>query len=339
LKALYIGILTDDTTSRMRADTLRKITHELGADWDSIDTDQPFRSAPRLLKSMAFRLRSGPLVRQVNRRVVEGCRAGPYDLVWVDKGVYLWPETVAELRTVARQLVHYTPDTAFHANRSRHFEEAARQYDLLVTTKSFEMEQYRVLTAPERILLTTQAYDPALHRPVGQLQKQPVAAFIGLCEEDRERCIETLLEAGIPVRVGGRGWKRFARRHASNPRFHYLSDRVFGAEYVSRYAAAAIGLGLLSKRFPELHTTRTFEIPACGAALATERTAETATFFDDDEAIFFTDYDQLAGRLSDLLQRPGEVAEFARKGRRRVEKGGYDYESVLSGILRRLAMP
>ena len=37
--------------------------------------------------------------------------------------------------------------------------------------------------------------------------------------------------------------------------------------------------GLLAKWVPELHTTRTFEIPACGTALVTERNSETALVF------------------------------------------------------------
>ena len=58
-------------------------------------------------------------------------------------------------------------------------------------------------------------------------------------------------------------------------------DRVAERLRAGELGANAVGLGLLSKRFPERHTTRTFEIPACGALLATERTADTTRFFDE----------------------------------------------------------
>ena len=187
MKALYVGILTPGTTSRMRADTLCELLP--GAEWTWLDTDQDFRSAARLLRSLAFRLKAGPVVTAINSRVAAAVTGRNFDLAWVDKGVYLWPETVALLRTQCAKLVHFTPDTAFHANRSRHFFRAAAQYDLLVTTKSFETKQYQALVEQDRVLLTTQAYEARLHRPpVAASTRQTAACFIGQWEPDRENC-------------------------------------------------------------------------------------------------------------------------------------------------------
>ena len=334
MKALYIGILTPGTTSRIRADTLRGMLP--GVNWRLVDTGELFEKANQFLRSLSFRTKSGPLVSRINRRVAESARSDEFDLVWVDKGVYLWHSTVMALRQRAKRLVHFTPDTAFHANRSRHFLKTADKYDLLVTTKSFELDDYRAIAKADRIMLTTQAYDTGFHNPGEHGSPRSArAAFIGLCEPDREKCVEILLNADIPVRLGGQGWERFIRRFGDHPCLHLLDKKVFGEEYAGEYASASVGLGLLSKRFPELHTTRTFEIPACGALLATERTSETTRFFEEDEALFFHDYSHLAKRLRELLEQPDQVAEMAKKGRKRVEADGRDYESVLSGVLRR----
>jgi spore maturation protein CgeB len=316
----------------MRAETLQHLTGS--ASWDRVDTDAGFRGANRLWKSAAFRLKAGPLVRRINRDVIQQTNGRHYDLVWVDKGVYLWPNTLDYVRKSAKAMVHFTPDTAFHANRSRHFFAATGTYDLLVTTKSFEVERYRELAGAERVMLVTQAYDENLHRStlLPAVNRSGVV-FMGLCEPDREKCIDTLLAAGVPVRVGGRGWDRFLKKHAGSQNFTFLGDAVFGEQYAREYSTAQVGLGLLSKRFPELHTTRTFEIPACGAALATERTADTAGFFREDEVFFFDNYAELASRLHDLLDRPEQVEKTAQKGHRRVVSDGYSYRSVLSKIL------
>jgi hypothetical protein len=337
VKALYIGILTPGTTSRMRADTLAELLP--GAEWAHVDTDEDFRRVARPLRSLAFRLKTGPLVAAVNRRVAEAVAGREFDLAWVDKGVYLYPATIAGLRGRCAKLVHFTPDTAFHANRSRHFFHGACHYDLLLTTKSFELEQYHELVEPGRVLLTTQAYDASLHRPpLAGADRRAAACFIGRCEPDREVCMRTLRAAGVPVRLGGPGWGRFVPQQTGDPGLTYLGPAVFGAEYATEYAAAAVGLGLLSKRFPELHTTRTFEIPACGALLATERTADTTRFFNEDEALFFNDYDDLAQRLAAMLGRPAEIEAIAGRGHRRVLADGRDYASGLSGVLERLSI-
>jgi len=321
----------------MRADTLRTLTPADG--WDVIDTDDGFRQANRIWKTMAFRFKAGPLVHRINSRVIENSADDHYDLIWIDKGVYLWPGTISHLRKRADCLVHFTPDTAFHANRSRHFFASAFQYDLLVTTKCFEIDRYHEIVDKNCVYLTTQAYDADLHQKHECPQKKKQAAvFIGLCEPDREDCIEALLVAGVPVRLGGRGWGRFVKRHSASSDLHYLGKDIFGDKYVSEYASARIGLGLLSKRFPELHTTRTFEIPACGALLATEKTADTVRFFGKDDVLFFDNYTELAEGLTELLKHPGRIEEVSRRGHQRVTADGYNYESVLSGILHRLSV-
>jgi len=259
--------------------------------------------------------------------------------VWVDKGIYLWKGTTEHLRRHTKCLVHYTPDTAFYANRSRHFFAAAKYYDLLVTTKSFELEKYTGIVEANRVYLTTQAYDAKLHRqPEHRVKKHSTVVFIGLCEADREDCIEAILAAGVSVRLGGKGWERFVKRNADNPYLHYLGDEIFGEEYVSEYCSASIGLGLLSKRFPELHTTRTFEIPACGTLLATEKTADTERFFEDEEVLFFKDYEELSHRLVTLLKNLRKIEEMSIRGHNRVINGNYDYAAVLSGVLSHLSL-
>lgn len=337
MKALYIGILTDGTTSKMRADTLQYLTNS--AKWQLIDTDREFLKANRLWRTSAFRFKIGPIITSINNEILRKTSDKQYDLIWVDKGIYIQKSTVEHLRKSTARMVHFTPDTAFYANRSRHFFNAARHYDLLATTKSFDFEKYKEIVDPKRVYLTTQAYDAGLHKPPAIVHEERLAAvFIGLCEPDREECIEELLRADVTVRVGGQGWEKFVKRHSGNQKLRYLGQKIFGEEYVSEYASAAVGLGLLSKRFPELHTTRTFEIPACGTLLATEKTADTEQFFAKDEVLFFKNYKQLGSSLKSLLGNANRISELSQKGHRRVMAGGYDYASVLSGILRRLSL-
>lgn len=337
MNALYIGILTKGTTSRMRGDVLSNLLPLL--EWQFIDTDQSFREAKRLWKSLAFRFKFGQLVNIINLDIVEKTKNKEYELIWVDKGVYLWKETIEHLRKRTNFLVHYTPDTAFFANQSRHFYKTADQYDLLVTTKSFELEKYKKIAHYDRIYLTTQAYDSNLHIPPKKIvSKKKDTVFIGLHERDREKCIETLLSSGIPVRLGGQGWSSFVKRHRSNDLLNYLGSHVFGDKYVQAYTSTMVGLGLLSKRFPELHTTRTFEIPAMGTLLATERNIDTCKFFNENEALFFSDYQELALKLNTLLNDKKRIENISFKGNHRVISGAYNYNSILSKILQKLSL-
>ncbi len=331
MKALYVGIQTAGTTSQLRADTLRRV---VPCEWTMIDTDRAFLPFPRWARSLWFRLRTGPAVRALNRLVCSEIGDEPYDVAWIDKGVCLWPSTIQKIRTLARRLIYYTPDTSFLANGSRFFRATAHLYDLIVTTKSFEIDSFQKLVDADRLIQVTQSYDSRLHMPrVDFDQKRKEVVLIGLHEIDRERCVQTLLSRGIPVRLGGKGWSSFLRKNAGNALLHFEGEEVFGVRYAELLSGAMIGLGLMTKRFPELHTTRTFEIPACGTALATERNVETTSIFRDDEALFFEDYDDLTRKIQPLFESLDLLRSITNAGTQRVQQGDFSNDRIIRKVM------
>ena len=86
MKALYIGIYSNGTTSKMRADMLGRLLGDK-YDYKVIDTDIPFFKASRLWRSVAFRFKTGPLTARINRFVKNNAREAQYELIWVDKSI------------------------------------------------------------------------------------------------------------------------------------------------------------------------------------------------------------------------------------------------------------
>ncbi len=114
----------------------------------------------------------------------------------------------------------------------------------------------------------------------------------------------------------------------------FEGEGCFGSDYADLLSRAWVGLGLLSKKFPELHTTRTFEIPACGAILATESTIETSKFYRGGEALFFRTHDELARSIKELFTRSdAELSRIAAAGQVRVTSGHHDYPAILTDSL------
>ncbi|WP_309400639.1 CgeB family protein [Cerasicoccus maritimus] len=331
MQATYIGILTKGTTSRMRADVLKALTPSW--EWNWVDTHKPYLQAPRWAKTLSFRLKMGPVISQTNALVQRELKP-QQDFIWVDKAANLSVPTTKIMRECGAKLIHYTPDTAYHTNRSKSFDQSLQYYDWAISTKTFEAEDYAKWLPAERLIFTTQAYDPHFHYPrVSLEEKRLEAAFIGLCEPDREQCAEALLNAGVPLRLAGVNWGNFCERHAGNPNLHFVGVEIYGDDYAKLISQASVGLGLVSKRFPELHTTRTFEIPACGTILATESNSETRSFFTDDEALFYNDYTDLAAKVAQLLQRPEQLKAMTRAGEARVKLDKRDYHSILTSLL------
>ena len=118
-RVLYIGIYTDGSTSKMRADILRAIL--TGWEFQVIDTDVPKRKMSRLWQSIGFRYKLGPLIGKINEYVLNNIRREHYELIWVDKAIYLTPETTKVLSAHTDKLIHFTPDPAFVFHKSHLF--------------------------------------------------------------------------------------------------------------------------------------------------------------------------------------------------------------------------
>jgi spore maturation protein CgeB len=332
MKMLYIGHYEKGSTSGMRGEYLRKILRP--DKFIVADITVPVLATNKIFRSAGWRFYKGPLINNVNSfcyRLQE--EEANFDIVWVDKGVFLKPSLVKHLRKKAGKLIHYTPDTAFTYNRSPLFYEAITCYDHCITTKSFEIEAYKMAGA-KSTFFCTQGYDATIHKPSGIINTKSEVAFAGLCEPYREEVIACLLEAGVKVKLAGMKWDRFVRKHKNNHNLQFIGAGIFGAAYASFYSESLIGLGLLSKKFPELHTTRLFEIPACGAALVTERNQETTGFFTNEEVIFYDDIKDMVQRIQHALVNPQYLDGIAQRGNKKVMAGGYDYESILRSLLK-----
>jgi spore maturation protein CgeB len=99
MQTLYIGQYTPGTTSKMRADQLKEILSP--GTFDIVDTHQPFYQTPKLWRSLGFRYKNGPLIRSINNFVKEHIKNAPanqFDLVWVDKGIFLTRKTTRQLK-------------------------------------------------------------------------------------------------------------------------------------------------------------------------------------------------------------------------------------------------
>jgi len=332
-RALYIGIFSEGSTSKMRGEKLKSLLP--GWQFDVIDTDIPFSKQPHLFRSLGFRYKTGPVIMAVNQFILENLSFDHYKLVWIDKGIFLKKSTIEAIRSKSEKLIHYTPDTAFYGNRSVMFNRSIDLYDYLITTKSFELQNYRALISGHKIILTTQGFDSDIHTPsVSFESKHNRVAFVGLGEKYRERIIQNLLDNQINVALAGHKWNSFVNRNRKSPFLDFKGTSLWNQNYVSLISSSYFALGLLSKNFPELHTTRTLEIPACGTALLTEKNEETSAIFSDQQAIFYKNFNDLVSKINYYQQHLDELSVVTNNGLNKVRGGGLDYISILDKILK-----
>ena len=332
MKTLFIGPYSEGSTSKMRGECIKKDPRINS--FQVIDPTVPFATGHRILKSVAWRYRMGPLIGKINTYVEEQLQP-TYHMVWIDKGVMLTPRVVNRLRSSTDIMVHFTPDPAFYFHKSHLFNKAVPLYDVCVTTKSYEVDRYTSAGA-KRVILTTQGFDKNLHKSYHTFEQKEGIIFIGHFEKERAEIIQLLIDANIEVKIAGIKWEKFAQKNQGNEYLTYYGKGIYGPDYAKEISKAKMGLGLMSKWIPELHTTRTFEIPACGTALVTERNGETQAFFENDAAIFFSSAEELVEKILYYNQHNEELSAISSLGKKTVIEDKYDYDSIIQDLLAKI---
>ena len=308
----------------------------------------PFDTTPyltqgfRFEQTLAHRFQVGRGPSTLNVMLRQTADMFDTDGVWIDKGVWIYPETLAYIKDRTRRYlaIHYTPDAQLTDNRSRHFERCLPLYDLAVTTKPFEKAAYRLVGAP-RVLLVMQGYGAHLVRdfkvPVSDARVASEVCFIGHCQPHYAQQLRAAASTCADLRIWGANWPRYAKSNRW-ARTYVRGDGLYGEDYTSGLASAKIALGLLSKRIPETTTTRTFEIPACGTFMLAERTEAHEMLFEEGvEAEFFGSRTELCDKIRYYLAHDDARKRIAGRGQQRCLRSGYSEMDQLRLVLDELA--
>lgn len=296
----------------------------------------------RLARSLAHRTNTGLRLRSLNHALAMlSAEYRLYEIVWVDKGMWIYRETLIALKDRAKPvtLVHYTPDAQLIHHRSRHFIASIPYYDILVTTKPYELNGYRAYGAKD-VLLVLQGYDhrfvpcmPALH---DRAELASDVCFVGHCERHYAGRLKSASGVAGHLKIWGPQWPRYATFHAW-ARPHVEGDGIWGNRYPLALACSKIALGLLSKRIPETTTTRTFEVPATGVFMLAERTEEHLELFSEGvEAEFFRDDYELRDKINFYLNHDSARKKIAAAGHARCIRSNYHSESQIRKVMERV---
>lgn len=310
----------------------------LGVDISLVESGPPRRSLSRQLYRIGRRLGLAPDTQRAGRRILAAVRKTGADVLWIDKGITISPGTLEAVRgcSPGTVLVHYSPDDMFNPdNQSGRYLRGIPLYDLHVTTKSYNVAELEAAGA-RRVLFVNNAYDPATHRPLmltpAETQRFGCdVGFVGSFEEERALMLLGLAREGVRIRVWGEAWEGLRGDH---PNLDVRREYLDGPEYAKAVNATRINLGFLRKANRDLQTTRSVEIPACGAFLLAERTAEHLDLFrEGEEAEFFEGPAELLEKILYYLAHEDRRKAVALAGLERCRRSGYSNSETLRPVV------
>jgi hypothetical protein len=341
LKIFYIGWLRPGQTSLQRLRALENLGHTVMG----VDATPPLKpwvlNFPRRLSGKLFRLgfdAFGPKDRNgENAAVLRLFRDAKWDVLWIDKGTTIEADTLNQVRLHQPhcRIIGYSPDDMYtRYNQSRPFLQSLSLYDVYFTTKSYAVKELESLGAKE-VHFIDNAYDSSIHRPmaVGTNDREAFGGrvgFIGTYEAERCRSIKFLAANGVSVRVWSSNWPFKSISNGLRVEYQNLWDD----HYALAICAFDINLGFLRKLSRDRQTTRSVEIPACGAFMLAERTDEHQALFEEGkEAVYFDSDEELLDKVRYYLAHEDERKQIAAAGRERCVKSGYSNEARISKMM------
>lgn len=337
LSVLYVGTTWQGSTTAQR----RAALESLGCAVECVDTGWRQKNPPLIKRAVRGVFRRLGYPRELgneNRDIVNALSRQRFDILWIDKGLTVRPGTLRKARKSSPGVVIVSfsaDDMANPQNQSRYYLGCLPHYDLVVTTKSPNENELAALGAP-RVMQVDNGYDPATHRSVELTANDRKAfgadvSFVGGYEQARAEALCRLAASGISVRVWGNRWHLLQKR----PENLVIEERpVFGDDYARVLCASKINLAFLRKVNRDTQTTRTMEIPACGAFMLAERTEDHLRLFEEGvEAAFFESDEELEKKIRHYLACDDERKGIARAGLLRCKNSGYSNSERLAPVL------
>ncbi len=338
MNILYVSQLATHDSAWYRVLALRREGHQV----ITINTLDYGQRNP-LLKKIEFRATTGPEVSRLNRDILASARRDRPDVLWADKLLWMRPETLDTLRSLGVVTVSYMIDNFFGPRRDpgwRLYAKTIPLYDLHCTQRDRNVLDYRKAGARDVIKVQT-AYEPTVHYPsepaYTDSQRDRGVSFIGTSYDDRAETLTRLHQQGFPVVISGgpQHWKRTLTPALYSTLFR--EGELYGKQYREAIWRSKINLSFLTHSNQDEFAHKSFEIAACGGFLLAERSdGHSERFREDEEAVFFSDFEECVRKIELYLPNQAERQRIAVNGQRRAATSGYDNDTQVRRIVQRV---
>ena len=339
MKILYAAGMSPDESSLYRLWALERLGHQV-IPFNTFDYLHP----NPIIRKATHRLSIGPSIDRLNRDLLRIAEADKPDLFWADKLLTMRSRTIDRLRAMGMATVSYMIDNPFGPRRDpgwRLYMKNIPHYDLHVVQRDKNIADYTSRGARDVIKIQT-AYEPTLHFPPpagwSDASRDRQVSFIGTPYDDRAQTLGRLWrECGFPVAVSGSRslWSRAMQPDVFKATFR--SGELYRDDYREAIWRSRINLSFLTHSNQDEFVHKSFEIAGCGGFLLAERSAgHLQRFKEDEEAVFFSTFDELAAKIRRYLPDEAARQRIAHAGNLRAARDGYHNDRQVGLILERI---
>jgi spore maturation protein CgeB len=281
-----------------------------------------------ILHKILFKAGVSPILNKVNEQFKKAITEFEPDVIFIFKGMEIFPQSIQWARQQGIKLVNYNPDNPFlftgKGSGNKNVTDSIPLYDLHFTYDGDikkELEQkYKIPTAilPFGFDISENLYNECVKQ-----QEIKKVCFLGNPDEQRAAFIDQLA-AHLPIDVYGNNWNKFVTN--KNITVH---EPVYGAELWKTLYKYRVQLNLMRIHNPNSHNMRSFELPGVGGIGLFPYTVDHAHYFVADKEVFlYKDLSECISLSKIVLNMSDEEALKIRSAARlKSLQAGYSYRN------------
>ena len=253
-------------------------------------------------------------LKRFNHRLLKMTEKIAPDLLWIDKGTYVYPETLKKIKNFTKkiQIIHHcTDDIEAGIHKFNNYLNSLDLYDAHFTSNKFNIDYLKKISK-SHFFYNALGYDHNIFYPNNGEKKYDLC-FIGHHEPEYEKYVSVAAKKEINFFLGGEGWGSSAIPK-SKIAFTRHNEKICPEIVANSWAS----LGLYSSWNRNVYSGRVLEIPAQKTVLIVKRNNFIETLYNEDsEAIFFDNSKELSSKLDNLFQDKNTLKKIAENGYKR----------------------
>jgi hypothetical protein len=239
-----------------------------------------------VLNKIIYKFNPVFIYQKLNEKLIQQVEQFGPDIVWVFKGMEIFPQTLQLLKSSKVKLVNFNPDHPFmFSGKGSGNKNVFNSIDLYDLHFCYHRQ---VMKRIEDEFHVPCAYLPFGYGPVEvelpSAQDEILkACFIGNPDKKRAHYLQHLIDNNVPLDVFGNSWRDWL-----NPRRNTgIFPAIYGDEFNKIAPLYRVQINIFREHNEGSHNMRTFETPGLGCIMVAPDSPEHRGFFKEQQEVFY----------------------------------------------------
>ena len=274
---------------------------------------------------------SSLIEKKINKDLIQILNRFKPDVLFVIKGLNIFPETLTYAKSNGVVLVNWNLDDFENSlNNSTHMRKSYGLYDYVFTNK-FELISLYEKLGMKNVSFIENYYIKDIHKPINDLPSKKSISFVGSWSKKREKL---LLATDIEINVFGSGWKT---RVLDSKKLR-LNNALNQSDYVNVINESYINLNFLTEENNDTVNLRFFEVCATNSLLICEYSDRFNAYLNkDSEMTYFQTsiHNDLRNKIDHILNLSDQsYIDLKEKAFKRIISQNHSFSDRMNEIMK-----